>query len=77
MNQCKKPNQQLLVPITIWIGMEQAFIGADFTQVQYTRENTPENGSKLMHTICISTGIRLMCFGYSQYWLCNDLFWCC
>lgn len=33
MNQCKKPNQQLLVPITVWIGMEQAFIGADFTQV--------------------------------------------
>jgi len=32
MNQCKKGNQQLLVPITVWIGMEQAFIGADFTQ---------------------------------------------
>jgi MFS family permease len=31
-NQMKKPNQQLLVPITIFIGMEQAFIGADFTQ---------------------------------------------
>jgi hypothetical protein len=29
----RKPNQQLLIPITIWIGMEQAFIGADFTQV--------------------------------------------
>ncbi|KAJ1523257.1 hypothetical protein ONE63_001136 [Megalurothrips usitatus] len=31
--QLKKPNQQLLIPITVWIGMEQAFIGADFTQV--------------------------------------------
>lgn len=31
--QLKKPNQQLLIPITLWIGMEQAFIGADFTQV--------------------------------------------
>ncbi|XP_036318700.1 UNC93-like protein [Rhagoletis pomonella] len=30
--QMKKPNQQLLIPITIFIGMEQAFIGADFTQ---------------------------------------------
>jgi hypothetical protein len=30
----KKPNQQLLIPITVWIGMEQAFIGADFTQVR-------------------------------------------
>ncbi|XP_014290351.1 UNC93-like protein isoform X2 [Halyomorpha halys] len=28
----KKPYQQLLIPITLWIGMEQAFIGADFTQ---------------------------------------------
>ena len=35
LNQCKKPNQQLLIPITVWIGMEQAFIGADFTQVSY------------------------------------------
>ncbi|OAD62254.1 UNC93-like protein [Eufriesea mexicana] len=31
--QLKKPYQQLLIPITIWIGMEQAFIGADFTQL--------------------------------------------
>ncbi|KAJ8877571.1 hypothetical protein PR048_022026 [Dryococelus australis] len=30
--QLKKPKQQLLIPITVWIGMEQAFIGADFTQ---------------------------------------------
>ncbi|XP_029172608.1 UNC93-like protein [Nylanderia fulva] len=30
--QLKKLYQQLLIPITIWIGMEQAFIGADFTQ---------------------------------------------
>lgn len=32
VNQLRKPYQQLLIPITIWIGMEQAFIGADFTQ---------------------------------------------
>lgn len=32
--QLKKPYQQLLIPITVWIGMEQAFIGADFTQVK-------------------------------------------
>ena len=31
--QLKKPYQQLLIPITIWIGMEQAFIGAEFTSV--------------------------------------------
>lgn len=33
-NQLKKPNQQLLIPLTVFIGMEQAFIGADFTQVR-------------------------------------------
>lgn len=32
MYQMKKPYQQLLILITVWIGMEQAFIGADFTQ---------------------------------------------
>lgn len=32
--QLKKPYQQLLIPITVWIGMEQAFIGAEFTQVR-------------------------------------------
>lgn len=30
--QLKKVNQQLLIPITVFIGMEQAFIGAEFTQ---------------------------------------------
>uniref|UniRef100_T1GHT8 Uncharacterized protein n=1 Tax=Megaselia scalaris TaxID=36166 RepID=T1GHT8_MEGSC len=30
--QMKKVNQQLLIPLTVFIGMEQAFIGADFTQ---------------------------------------------
>ncbi|XP_050311698.1 UNC93-like protein isoform X2 [Anthonomus grandis grandis] len=30
--QLKKPYQQLLIPITIYIGVEQAFIAADFTQ---------------------------------------------
>lgn len=31
--QLRKPNQQLLIPLTVFIGMEQALIGADFTQV--------------------------------------------
>lgn len=34
--QLKKPLQQLLIPITVWIGMEQAFIGADYTQVFFS-----------------------------------------
>lgn len=37
--QLKKPYQQLLIPITVWIGMEQAFIGADFTQVKFLYKN--------------------------------------
>lgn len=31
--QLKNKYQILLIPLTIWIGMEQAFIGADFTEV--------------------------------------------
>ena len=31
-NQMSKRFQQLLIPITIWIGIEQAFISAEFTQ---------------------------------------------
>ncbi len=27
------PYQLLIIPLTIWIGFEQAFIGADFTAV--------------------------------------------
>lgn len=30
--QMKKPYQQLLIILTVYIGMEQAFIGAEFTQ---------------------------------------------
>ncbi|XP_046733780.1 UNC93-like protein [Diprion similis] len=30
--QLKKPYQQLLIPITVFIGIEQAFIGAEYTQ---------------------------------------------
>lgn len=30
--QMKKPYQQLLIVLTVYIGMEQAFIGAEFTQ---------------------------------------------
>lgn len=37
--QLRKPNQQLLIPLTVFIGMEQALIGADFTQVSYYRTN--------------------------------------
>lgn len=40
--QLKKPYQQLLIPITVWIGMEQAFIGADFTQVLYIIHYPPD-----------------------------------
>ncbi len=29
----KNRNQLLIIPITFWLGFEQAFIGADFTKV--------------------------------------------
>ena len=31
----KNPNQILIIPLTLFSGFEQAFIGADFTHVSY------------------------------------------
>ncbi len=31
----KNRNQLLIIPITLWLGFEQAFIGADFTKVLF------------------------------------------
>jgi len=32
-----KPYQILMIPLTIWAGMEQGYFGADFTNVSATR----------------------------------------
>lgn len=58
-NQLKKPNQQLLIPLTVFIGMEQAFIGADFTQVGGGEE-----------ILCISTNNNLICLPPQAYVSC-------
>lgn len=29
----RKPYQMMIIPLTLWSGFEQAFIGADFTAV--------------------------------------------
>lgn len=60
--QLKKPNQQLLIPITVWIGMEQAFIGADFTQAYVSC-------ALGIHTI----GYVMICFGVVNA-ICSLLF---
>lgn len=87
MNQCKKGNQQLLVPITVWIGMEQAFIGADFTQVMnavlvhktmYSIQSQLGHFNEfLLFFLFAYVGLCIMCNGHSQHWLCDDLFRCC
>jgi hypothetical protein len=33
LRHMKKHRQQLLIPLTIWSGLEQGFFGADFTAV--------------------------------------------
>ena len=33
--QMRKKKQFLLIPLTIWSGLEQGFFGADFTAVRY------------------------------------------
>ena len=37
MRQMKKRQQQLLIPLTIWVGLQQGFFGADFTAVSYCK----------------------------------------
>lgn len=69
-NQLKKPNQQLLIPLTVFIGMEQAFIGADFTQVPLPKIFV-ENRHKIFFLqayVSCALGIHLIgyvmiCFG--------------
>ena len=34
VTQMKNKYQILIIPITFWLGVEQAFIGADFTKVK-------------------------------------------
>lgn len=68
--QLRKPNQQLLIPLTIFIGMEQAFIGADFTQVRRVKFS--------LHTSCnlnLFSGLCLLCFGNFANRLRHDLLW--
>ena len=33
LKHLKKPYQLLIIPLTMWLGFVQAFIGADFTKV--------------------------------------------
>ena len=33
VNQMKKQSQQLLIPLTVWVGLQQGFFGSDFTAV--------------------------------------------
>ena len=33
----RHPNQLLLIPLTIWSGLEQSFLGAQFTKVESQR----------------------------------------
>lgn len=53
LEQLKKPNQQLLIFITIFVGMEQAFISTEFTKAFITCEL----GVGLIGFILISFGI--------------------
>lgn len=36
LKHIKNKNQLLIIPLTLWSGFEQAFIGADFTKVLYS-----------------------------------------
>lgn len=74
LNQCKKPNQQLLIPITVFIGMEQAFIGADFTQVIFC-SITPNIVIYVFITKLVHPGLRLVRARHPHHRLRDDLLW--
>ena len=39
MKHMKKHSQQLLIPLTVWSGLEQGFFGADYTAVSHFQCN--------------------------------------
>ena len=41
--QMRKKKQFLLIPLTIWSGLEQGFFGADFTAVRYLSSDTVQD----------------------------------
>ena len=43
----KNKNQLLVIPITIWSGIEQGFFGADFTAVSENSNKTSSTDLKL------------------------------
>lgn len=59
----KKPYQQLLIPITVWIGMEQAFIGADFTQAYVSCALGVSNVGYVMICFGVVNAICSLIFG--------------
>ncbi|BES98202.1 Ion channel regulatory protein UNC-93 [Nesidiocoris tenuis] len=59
----KKPYQQLLIPITVWIGMEQAFIGADFTQAYVSCALGVSNVGYVMICFGVVNAICSLVFG--------------
>ncbi len=45
----KSRNQLLLIPLTIWSGLEQSFLGAQFTKVKFKKSlNTSSKMSALL-----------------------------
>jgi hypothetical protein len=58
-------NQLLLIPLTIWSGLEQSFLGAQFTKV------------KLFNRIFTLTFLTIgLCFMYIQCKICWSCFNC-
>lgn len=71
--QLKKPYQQLLIPMTVWIGMEQAFIGADFTQAYVSCAlGIPQVGYVMICFGCVNAVCSLL-FGSIMKYIGNYL----
>ena len=51
--QMRKKKQFLLIPLTIWSGLEQGFFGADFTAVRYLSDAVQDFLNKLGMKPCM------------------------
>lgn len=63
-NQMKRLNQQLLIIITIFVGMQQAFMAADFTQAFVTCALGVNMVGYVMVSFAIVNAIASMSFGF-------------
>lgn len=73
LKQLLNPYQILILPITMFIGAEQAFMAADFNAVSFRFETTFLSFAVLLNWFFFPV-LRFLRLGYQQYRFRDDLF---